>query len=337
MRDEPPPPVITIRNPGAPAAPVDVLHAGPELPPRKQLTAQQKRVALLAALIVATTAVGVRAAAHLHRSNELDAASVRALHLQTIPTAVSSFRADIGRDLALGLLNLSGGPLTVVSVRYDAPGFPELRPRTGSLPPDTPTFLLLPLTGDCPRRPLVTTRGGAVVVRLRTSRGIASTVRLSDEGAMGFGSDYASTVARQCHITRPGDSLVSDAPPLAARAGPDLRLTWTVRNSATHARTLQRVETSGIELVASNAPFTLTYNEEHRLSVLLRIASCTGARQAWGVLREHHRATPILQPVNANGAISLVVQGDDAVDPATPFVLPGQVDAIREWIVDRCP
>src|SRR3954470_16173254 len=172
MAEHPPPPVITITNPSAPGPLSDVIGKEPRRAPRR-LSRAQRALALLTAAVVGTAATGVWALGHIREGDQLDRAAVREV---SVVAAVADESGADEHHVELALLNDGPHPVTVLSARLDAPGFPALAAdENRRLPPHNPQVVSFPLPRRCPTT-LRATFEGPVLLRLRTYRGAETTV-----------------------------------------------------------------------------------------------------------------------------------------------------------------
>src|SRR4051794_10302654 len=128
MAEHLPPPVITITDPSSPLPLSDVIGEEPSRPPRR-LSTNQRRLAALVALIVATAYGGIWAVSRIREGHRLDREAVAEL---TLAVAASQ---EVGGALELTLLNSGRHPVRLLSARLEAPGYPTMPAQSNLLRP----------------------------------------------------------------------------------------------------------------------------------------------------------------------------------------------------------
>ena len=334
VQDERPPPVITITNPSAPAPLSDVIGVEPTRAPRR-LTWRQRGLAALAVASLGTAAAGVWGVAHLHEAQRLDAESVREVHVigASVDTPGLGFSS-----LGVNLLNQGPHPVTVLAAVIRDRDAVTLTARGNALTPNDPTFVRF-RSAPCPKTaPHYSRAGGAVALRVRTYRGRTTTVPLSDsEAAASLRGLYYVTTVTKCRLYPPGASLEPVGFPRAARAGRDLRLTLSLRNRSRSERTLTGFRvTGGLVVASSSAPVVFPGGERLGVTLTLRVASCSTARVSWAFALQQDGTTPAYQVLEADGALTTTVDGDDRVGDQGFLVSAGEVDGISTWVRDVC-
>ncbi|MCW2673397.1 MAG: hypothetical protein JWP14_1986 [Frankiales bacterium] len=334
MGEQPPPPVITITDPSAPAPLSDVIGEDAARPPRR-LSAQQRRLAWLTTAIVVTGAAGVWAAGRIQRDHQLDRQALGELSVVTVTTDGVSGGEN---HLDLSLLNQGPHPVTVVWARLDAAGFPELVADKNTLPPADPQLVSFPLPKRCPRT-LGSVFTAPVLLRVRTYRGDDRTLRFEgDPSESSFAAGFVFTTMARCGLFPPEFSLQLAGPVVTERLGGDLRLTLPVYNRSADQRSVASFAVSGgLALVASSTPVEIPGHGAARLQVRLRVTDCTAASGSWAFAAQQQGFTPTFRAVSGDGELDAVVNAQQATGVSATLLTAAGDNEVARWVLERCP
>lgn len=333
MAEQPAPPVITITNPAAPAPLSDVIGVEAARPPRR-MTRAQRRTAWLAAVIVATGALGIWGVARIRQDHRLDQEAVRELIVAL--AGVDSTEPSPTGDLDLALLSDGPHPVTVVSVRLDVPGFPTVFARHNTLRPHEPQVVTFPSFQSCPAA-ISTGFDAPIRLRVRTYRGDETTLRLSTPLVAGaYEAGFVYETMERCSLYPPRLSLESQPPTDAGRLGPDLLLNLPVRNRSHAERRIAELTVgSGLELSSASVPVVLRGEEITILRLQLHVADCETALGSWGFAVQQPRFSSTIRGGPGGGSLSATVIGDGSTELAPDLLTAGD-EVVGDWVLESC-
>lgn len=326
MPQQPPPPVVTIRDPNAPASLTDVLGEEPRAP-RQRLSRLERG---LTSLVLATGGAGVWGVGHLHAQQRLDARSVTELRLSAVdPPGLDSSQ---GTSLELDLRDDGPHPVHVVAARLEdgtrlrAVSNTLEHGRTGTVRFHRPA---------CPTRTPTLQRDSPVDLEVRTYRGLTGHVAVPADSASTLLERYYVWAVEGCRLYPVAASLAPAGQPVFARRGRDLVVLLPVVNRARRPRTLVRVEAGGgVSAAAGSGPRVLAGGQRVTLTVTLRAADCERVRAEW--LRPHAYLGAVLSDEPSDALVQLVLSGDDEGEVQEPFLGPGVYPQVDGWLADVC-
>jgi hypothetical protein len=327
MAEPPPPPVITITDPHHAAPLSDVIGEEPARPPRR-LTPAQKRLAWLCAAIVATVYGGIWGVTRIRTAQRLDRQA-----LAEVSVVLSGGDSPtVGTDsIELVVLSTGPHPLTVLSARVAAPGFPLLEADDNRLRPREPAIVTFSTVSDCPRS-VSLALDASLVLRVRTYRGDEKTLELPPEEAGGSGLLFQ--LMEHCGLFSPGNSLQVDAPG-GFPIGDDLTVTLPLHNRASSARTITRVTVNGgLRVVSVDTPVQLEGRGQASLAVRLHVTDCPAALGTWALEPQDQGFTPTFRGVGG-GSLDTTVAGDGVEEEALGLLSAGD-PMLTDWIQRTC-
>jgi hypothetical protein len=317
MAAQPPPPVVTITDPAAPGPLSDVIGQEPNRPQRR-LTPAQRRVAWLCAIIVATTCGGIWAVDRIRTGQRLDRQALAEVSVVLSGGDVPALGTDDVDSLELIVLSTGRHPVTVLSARLGALGYPTMLAEDGRLRSDEPTTVTFRGSYRC-RESMFDGLAAPIVLRVRTYRGDVKALQLLPDNTLR--AALAVQIGDRCGLFSPADSLVRDA----ARGFPvgnDLIATVPLHNRARSQRTITSVTVNGgLQVVTVDTPYVLAARGDGSLSVRLRVADCSAALVTWA------------QP--GRGSLDAAVAGDGVVETSPGLISAGD-ETLTTWIETIC-
>lgn len=345
VRDELPPPVITIRDPNAPSPLSDVIGGGDEGDdrPRRQWSWRDRGLAVMVVAVIVTTGAGLWGVEHLHDEQRLDKASVTEIDLNAANTDDSSSDFSFG-TIQVALANDGPHAVSVLTARMVGTSLPVLTARSNSIKPNG-TKTVRFRRPRCPES-LPAFRGTGfsaadLELTVRTYRGQTTKVTVTDPSAVNnLLSGYYFVTVEACRLYPPESSLQQVSRLTTVRQGKDLVVTLAVRNRSKKPRTLHRILAGGgLSVVRGTEDLEFAGGARHDITLTLRATECARAVKDWGLSFDELSNDPSssfedLQP----GDVSMVVYGDGELDARGILFTSGfDGTGITPWVRSVCP
>ena len=329
---EPPPPVITITNPAAPGPLSDVIGVEASRPPRR-LTSAQRRLAWLAAVIAATTALGLWGAGRIRTGDRLDRQALRELGI--VPVGGDASLLSGTDDVDLSLLSTGPHPVTVVSARLAVPGYPTLRADHNELTPHEPEVVTFASPAACPAS-LPMSFDAPIELRVRTYRGDERTLELpSGSTTDAFTAGFALQTMDRCGLYPPAFSIETRTPVGAEQRGHDLLFTLSLHNRSRAERSISSLRVNGgLQLRGGTSTIVLSGGETTNLPLRLHVADCPLALGSWALVPQQQGFAPAFRVVGG-GSLEATVMGDGTVTDSIGLLNAGD-ELITHWVRETC-